>query len=110
MSLNLAGELANKVFNTFTFGDDEDADHPELVIRKFEKIWKTKGNIPTRDMCLTQECKRRMKRLTIKATSTRIRFHGVFILFQVMGPLFSTPLRTENNIKTLGKRIRVDVA
>ena len=32
----------------------------------------------------------------------------VFILFQVMVPLFSTPLRTENNIKTLGKRIRVD--
>ena len=27
-----------------------------------------------------------------------------------MGPLFSTPLRTENNLKTLGKRIRVDVA
>ena len=27
-----------------------------------------------------------------------------------MGPLLSTPLRTENNIKTLGKRIRVDVA
>ena len=45
-----------------------------------------------------------------QATSTRIRFHSVFILFQVMGPLFSTPLRTENNIKTLGKRIRVDVA
>ena len=39
-----------------------------------------------------------------------IRFHSVFILFQVMGPLFSTPLRTENNIQTLGKRIRVDVA
>ena len=45
-----------------------------------------------------------------EATSTRIRFHSVFILFQVMGPLFPTPLRTENNIKTLGKRIRVDVA
>ena len=45
-----------------------------------------------------------------QATSTRIRFHSVFILFQVMGPLFSTPLRMENNIKTLGKRIRVDVA
>ena len=42
-----------------------------------------------------------------QATSTRIRFHSVFILFQVMGPLFS---RTENNIKTLGKRIRVNVA
>ena len=37
-------------------------------------------------------------------------FHSVFILFQLMGSLFSTPLRTENNIKTLGKRIRVDVA
>ena len=45
--------------------------------------------------------------------STRIRFQSIFILFQVMGPLFSTPLRTENNIKTLGKagkRIRVDGA
>ena len=48
--------------------------------------------------------------LVPEATSTRIRFHSVFILFQVMGPLFSTPLRTENNIKPLGKRIRVDVA
>ena len=35
----------------------------------------------------------------------------VFIAFSYcFRPLFSTPLRTENNIKTLGKRIRVDVA
>ena len=45
MLLNLAGEQAIEVFNTFTFGDDEEADDPEQVIRKFEEYCIPKRNI-----------------------------------------------------------------
>ena len=45
MLLNLAGEQAIEELDTFTFGDDEDVDGPEQVIRKFEEYYMPKRNI-----------------------------------------------------------------
>ena len=45
MLLNLAGEQAIEVFNTFTFEEGEKDDDPEVLMRKFEDYCNPKRNI-----------------------------------------------------------------
>ena len=45
MLLNLAGEQAIEVYNTFTFTDREEEDDPEVLMRKFEEYCNPKRNI-----------------------------------------------------------------
>ena len=43
--LNIAGEEATEVFNTFTFAEDEDKDDPEDMLAKFQNYCEPKKNI-----------------------------------------------------------------
>ena len=43
--LNIAGEEAIEVFNTFTFAEDEDKDDPEDILAKFQNYCEPKKNI-----------------------------------------------------------------
>ncbi|CAB4033557.1 Hypothetical predicted protein [Paramuricea clavata] len=43
--LNIAGEEAIEVFNTFTFAEDEDKDDPEGILAKFQNYCEPKKNI-----------------------------------------------------------------
>ena len=43
--LNIAGEEAIEVFNTFTFAEDNDKDDPEAILAKFQNYCEPKKNI-----------------------------------------------------------------
>jgi hypothetical protein len=43
--LNIAGEEAIEVFNTFTFAEDEDKEDPEAILAKFQNYCEPKKNI-----------------------------------------------------------------
>ena len=43
--LNLAGEQAIEVYNTFTYGEEEEQDDPAVLIEKFEAYCNPKRNI-----------------------------------------------------------------
>ena len=44
-TINLAGEQAIEVYNTFTYGEKEEQDDPAVLIEKFEKYCSPKRNI-----------------------------------------------------------------
>jgi hypothetical protein len=53
--LNIAGEEAIEVFNTFTFAEDEDTDDPEDILAKFQNYCELKKNITyERHICNTR--------------------------------------------------------
>ena len=43
--LNITGEEAIEVFNTFTFANDEEKDDPEIILAKFQNYCEPKKNI-----------------------------------------------------------------
>ena len=45
MPLNLAGEQAIEVYNTFTYGEEEERDDPAVLMKKFEAYCNPKRNI-----------------------------------------------------------------
>ena len=43
--LNVAGEEATEVLNTFTFAEEDDRDDPQAILMKFQNYCEPKKNI-----------------------------------------------------------------